>query len=586
MTVTLGPVPRYQYQGLSADTKPTSSIVGVNDLFFETDTGNFFIYNGVSWNGYSLGGGGSAGQIPMGFNVMSFGAKNDGTDVVATTDAIQAALDEAAAATHGSAFGGAIYFPPGAYRSGPVVQSNSNVEIFGAGRGLTKIDFVPSGNSNPSALVTAQPDPGSWLTIALTAGTALANYGGIRDIRIATDDLTFEKNAILNVETSQYNIHRVVIDKFWGNNSCGVRILGHEICGIRDYFISATIPVRIQRGFFPISSVYYNDHHQFINGYVRAPHGSDPATYYPTGLPNTNFLVDDGVYLSNLTIDRIAFVGGRNAFYWVNPSTSVSLNYKVSISNGRKEQSGGTNAPAVANIGFIFDFTTTPTVLNDLVIRNMYIAGTSTDNGIYARRVANLLLENVFCPAPSASGLYFADVGDVYTMKWINCQHASAGNPAGLNIGSNIGSMRKATFRQNCNLPNNAEWTFESAPRVTKTLASGVNSNFATVYGVSSDIGGLDFPVGVEVIYFTTTAGAATLTGLPILATSVPYMFGKRIRCMIANGGNSLTLPHNSGTETTATHRFETPGATDAVYLAGQSWFIEYDATLSRWVVI
>lgn len=55
MTVTYGRTPRYQWQGLHADVKPTDSRVGVNDLFFETDTGNEFIYNGIAWAAYPGG---------------------------------------------------------------------------------------------------------------------------------------------------------------------------------------------------------------------------------------------------------------------------------------------------------------------------------------------------------------------------------------------------------------------------------------------------------------------------------------------------------------------------------------------------
>jgi hypothetical protein len=62
MTVTLAASPRYQWQGLSTDTKPTDSRVGVNDLFFAYDTGNLYIYNGTSWNLYAIGGGGGGGS--------------------------------------------------------------------------------------------------------------------------------------------------------------------------------------------------------------------------------------------------------------------------------------------------------------------------------------------------------------------------------------------------------------------------------------------------------------------------------------------------------------------------------------------
>lgn len=65
MAITLAASPRYLWQGLSGDTKPTDGRPGINDLFFETDTGNFFIFNGVSWSAYkSTGGGGGGGTAP------------------------------------------------------------------------------------------------------------------------------------------------------------------------------------------------------------------------------------------------------------------------------------------------------------------------------------------------------------------------------------------------------------------------------------------------------------------------------------------------------------------------------------------
>lgn len=61
MAISMNFTPRYQWQGLSSDTKPTGNTVDVNQLFFETDTGNLFIYNGSAWNAYNVGGGGGGG---------------------------------------------------------------------------------------------------------------------------------------------------------------------------------------------------------------------------------------------------------------------------------------------------------------------------------------------------------------------------------------------------------------------------------------------------------------------------------------------------------------------------------------------
>lgn len=74
MTVTLAPTPRYQWQGLSGDTKPTTNTVGINDIFFETDTGKFFIYNGTAWNSYTIGGAGTPGGSSNQLQINSAGA--------------------------------------------------------------------------------------------------------------------------------------------------------------------------------------------------------------------------------------------------------------------------------------------------------------------------------------------------------------------------------------------------------------------------------------------------------------------------------------------------------------------------------
>jgi hypothetical protein len=69
MAITLFSVPRYQWQCLSTDTMPTDNRVGLNDLLFQTDTGDFFIYNGTAWNAYTApGGGGGGGSAAPVFN--------------------------------------------------------------------------------------------------------------------------------------------------------------------------------------------------------------------------------------------------------------------------------------------------------------------------------------------------------------------------------------------------------------------------------------------------------------------------------------------------------------------------------------
>lgn len=51
MAIQLSQITRYLWTGLSGDTKPTDPLrVNINDSFLETDTGKFYIFNGVAWS--------------------------------------------------------------------------------------------------------------------------------------------------------------------------------------------------------------------------------------------------------------------------------------------------------------------------------------------------------------------------------------------------------------------------------------------------------------------------------------------------------------------------------------------------------
>lgn len=49
MAVTMAPISNHLWQGRSSDTKPTTPITPPNAIFYETDTGSFFIYTGATW---------------------------------------------------------------------------------------------------------------------------------------------------------------------------------------------------------------------------------------------------------------------------------------------------------------------------------------------------------------------------------------------------------------------------------------------------------------------------------------------------------------------------------------------------------
>ena len=51
MAVQLSSIGRYLWTGLSGDTKPTDlTRVNINDVFLETDTSKWYVFNGVTWS--------------------------------------------------------------------------------------------------------------------------------------------------------------------------------------------------------------------------------------------------------------------------------------------------------------------------------------------------------------------------------------------------------------------------------------------------------------------------------------------------------------------------------------------------------
>ena len=49
MAVSVASIAKGLWTGLAGDTKPTDSRVSPNDVYLETDTGNYFVYTGAAW---------------------------------------------------------------------------------------------------------------------------------------------------------------------------------------------------------------------------------------------------------------------------------------------------------------------------------------------------------------------------------------------------------------------------------------------------------------------------------------------------------------------------------------------------------
>lgn len=60
MSISVGPLSTQLWQGLAADTKPAHNATlapRINDVFFEKDTGKWFIFDGDVWTATANGAG-------------------------------------------------------------------------------------------------------------------------------------------------------------------------------------------------------------------------------------------------------------------------------------------------------------------------------------------------------------------------------------------------------------------------------------------------------------------------------------------------------------------------------------------------
>ncbi len=143
--------------------------------------------------------------------VKCFGAKGDGkslNDAYAIQDAIDAALDEN---------GGIVYFSPGTYICTKTLRVGNNIQLIGAGRGTTRLQFTVTGNT-PG--IARKPKP---------EFTELLENLVIRDLSILGQDGSGGCGIEL-VSAVGACINNVYIDKFRTSSGvgCGVRILNSD----------------------------------------------------------------------------------------------------------------------------------------------------------------------------------------------------------------------------------------------------------------------------------------------------------------------------------------------------------------------
>ncbi|HKS76677.1 MAG TPA: hypothetical protein VJQ82_25910 [Terriglobales bacterium] len=395
MTVTLAPIPRYQWQGLSSDTKPTSNTVGVNDLFFESDTGNLFIYNGTSWNAYSGGGGGglptypitpaetAAGVTPTSLNypadtvvdIRRYGATAGGTVDCSAAFATAATVAAAGVGRQGS--GTWVYVPPGDWKVITGFTLGERVGIIGSGI-ISRIQYAPTSNGT---LITFQN------------GSSICDQNVIRDLRLWSADSTFVKVAINVIDVNFFLCSNVYVDGsvsrsgafYWADTatgtSCGIKTNGRQALS----FINVTL---------------YADAGLIIDVNPNSTISLDHANFEGLGISSKVqnatqgcVTVNPGANLSNVSFTGDgAWVGGYHGFYW-DDTIATSASFSITFENIRREQ--GTNTA-----GWDF-YSHTNQRLQSLDFRGCYFS--SQDGGCVSLRNTGTVHLNS-CNLNAASG--------------------------------------------------------------------------------------------------------------------------------------------------------------------------------------
>jgi hypothetical protein len=122
MTVAMAGLPNAMWTGLSGDTMPTDARVHENDIFFQTDTGLYFLWTGAAWVTYPIGGGGV--DLAAGANSVS-----SGTAVFSNANGVSwGIVGQTITASVGTFAAAPVNFSAGTTSNnlGTIVFSNSN----------------------------------------------------------------------------------------------------------------------------------------------------------------------------------------------------------------------------------------------------------------------------------------------------------------------------------------------------------------------------------------------------------------------------------------------------------------------------
>lgn len=367
------------------------------------------------------------GAIGGVFNVKRFGAL--GNDSANDTSAVQAAITAAMAAG-----GGQVYFPPGIYRCGPLVQTGAGyISYRGVGIGGTTLKFVPTANNQ------------TLLKIG-NVGGVVCRFNRITDMYMTTTDTTWNKTCIHLIDCGETTIDKVYIGAFYGDaDIVGLYTQGRESLWFGNLQINATVPIRIGVNPNTTSGYLSADGVTFNNTYLNAESGNTPAS-----LVSASVLIDNGAHVSNLV-----FNGSQNwvysdyGLYWNMTSDTYAYCSSLRLENVRTEQGSLATAYSV----YINARTNTP--LENLSLQNCEFD--TQREGVYTRNVHHQTWNACLARAPSPR--IIANIGTAKGMSWQNVFTLATASAAGIVTDANLYLAHAAPMASGEVLPHTATWS-------------------------------------------------------------------------------------------------------------------------------
>lgn len=382
--------------------------------------------------------------------VATCGAVGDGT-----TDDTTAIQNCANLTTSGSV----LKLSAATYKTTDAITITADhVHVVGAGVNSTIIKF----------------DPASTKSAFKFANGATEMYGNsITGIRfISTGSNVQKKTAIEVVDTSGMLIEDIWIDpqnsSTWtGGGSVGLAIKGRELTRINRIRAFTDQPIQISDD--PNTAGTVDDDHMHISDTYLRPTPSGPGD-------RSAILIDDGVIISNLTIDGAeAWIVDKYGLHWVETGGTSAAATNISISGVRCEQ-------AVDVTGYCIYVDHTKGIYN-FDVRDAQMSTNLAQNGMHFFGINNLTIKNSVFGANDAARQHLNITGSV-TDLFLENNYVQTTTPSTLTGLTLIQAMPQVNTA--ASIPSTA-WYSDSTTASTKGASLSANVTLVgTVFRNSS----------------------------------------------------------------------------------------------------